>query len=62
MSENPHFNKKNTINDSVSNLLEEGNDYTKWRKRYFSDVDLETLLDEAVEFDKTHPFREGNKK
>ena len=37
-------------------------DYTEWRKKYFADVDLETFLNEAADFDKAHPFRGGKEK
>ena len=43
----------------ISKLLRERFDYTEWRKKYFADVDLETLHKEAVEFGKAHPFRGG---
>lgn len=45
----------------ISNLLRERFDYTEWRKKYFSDVDLETFLNEAAEYSKAHPFRGGKK-
>lgn len=45
----------------ISNLLRERFDYTEWRKKYFADVDLETFLDEAADFDKKNPFRGGKK-
>ena len=45
----------------ISALLRERFDYTEWRKKYFADVDLETFLNEAAEFDKAHPFRGGKK-
>ena len=45
----------------ISNLLRERFDYTEWRKKYFADVDLETFLNEAVDFDKKNPFRGGKK-
>ena len=45
----------------ISKLLRERFDYTEWRKKYFADVDLETLHKEAVEFGKAHPFRGGKK-
>ena len=41
----------------ISGLLRERFDYTEWRKKYFADVDLETFLNEAAEYDKAHPFR-----
>jgi len=44
----------------ISALLRESFDYTEWRKKYFADMDLETLHKEAVEYGKAHPFR-GNK-
>ena len=44
----------------ISNLLRERFDYTEWRKKYFANVDLETFLNEAAEYEKTHPFRGGN--
>lgn len=43
----------------ISALLRERFDYTEWRKKYFTDVDLETFLNEAAEYDKAHPFRAG---
>ena len=45
----------------ISNLLCESFDYTEWRKKYFADVDLETFLNEAADFDKKNPFRGGKK-
>ena len=45
----------------ISNLLRERFDYTEWRKKYFADVDLETFLNEAADFDKKNPFRGGKK-
>ena len=33
-------------------------DYTIWRKEYFKDVDLEEIREEAVAYDKSHPFKE----
>ena len=45
----------------ISNLLRERFDYTEWRKKYFANVDLETFLNEAAEYEKTHPFRGGKK-
>ena len=44
----------------ISKLLRERFDYTEWRKKYFADIDLETLHKEAVEYGKTHPFRGKN--
>lgn len=44
----------------ISNLLRERFDYTEWRKKYFANVDLETFLNEAAEYEKAHPFRGGN--
>ncbi|MXP74350.1 hypothetical protein GN277_02600 [Lachnospiraceae bacterium WCA-9-b2] len=32
-------------------------DYTIWRKEYFKDVDLEEIREEAVAYDKSHPFK-----
>lgn len=32
-------------------------DYTIWRKEYFKDMDLEEIRDEAVAYDKSHPFK-----
>ena len=43
----------------ISGLLRERFDYTEWRKKYIADVDLETFLNEAAEYDKAHPFRGG---
>lgn len=43
----------------ISKLLRERFDYTEWRKNYFADVDLQTFLNEAAEFDKANPFRGG---
>lgn len=43
----------------ISALLRERFDYTEWRKKYFADVDLDTFLNEAAEYSKTHPFRGG---
>lgn len=40
----------------ISNLLCERFNYTEWRQKYFANVDLETFLDEAAEFEKSHPF------
>ncbi len=45
----------------ISGLLRERFDYTEWRRKYFADVDLETFLNEAAEYDKAHPFRGGKK-
>ena len=45
----------------ISKLLRERFDYTEWRKKYFADMDLETLHKEAVEYGKAHPFRGGKK-
>ena len=45
----------------ISALLRESFDYTEWRKKYFADMDLETLHKEAVEYGKAHPFRGGKK-
>lgn len=45
----------------ISKLLRERFDYTEWRKKYFADVDLETFLNEAADFDKKNPFRGGKK-
>ena len=45
----------------ISNLLRERFDYTEWRKKYFADVDLETFLNEAADFDKKNPFHGGKK-
>ena len=41
----------------ISNLLRERFDYTEWRKKYFANVDLETFLNEAAEYEKAHPFQ-----
>ncbi len=43
----------------ISNLLRERFDYTEWRKKYFANVDLETFLNEAAEYEKAHPFQGG---
>ena len=43
----------------ISNLLRERFDYTKWRKKYFADVDVDTFLNETTEYSKAHPFRGG---
>ena len=40
----------------ISAVLRERGDYTKWRKKYFDGVDLETFHREAVEYGKAHPF------
>ena len=32
-------------------------DDTIWRKEYFKDVDLEEIREEAVAYDKSHPFK-----
>lgn len=45
----------------ISALLRESFDYTEWRKKYFANMDLETLHKEAVEYGKAHPFRGGKK-
>ena len=39
------------------NLSDEKFDYTEWRKKYFADMDLETFINEAVEYNKAHPFQ-----
>ena len=31
-------------------------DYTEWRRKYFANMNLETLNKEAVEYGKAHPF------
>ena len=41
----------------ISNLLREQSDYTEWRRKFFANMDLETFLNEAVEYGKKHPFR-----
>ncbi len=41
----------------ISNLLKEQSDYTEWRRKFFANMDLETFLNEAVEYGKKHPFR-----
>lgn len=41
----------------ISNLLKEQSDYTEWRRKFFANMDLETLHKEAVEYGKKHPFR-----
>lgn len=45
----------------ISKLLRERFDYTEWRKKYFADVDLQTFLNEAADFDKKNPFHGGKK-
>ncbi len=32
-------------------------DYTIWRKEYFKDMDLEEIRKEAVDYNKSHPFK-----
>ena len=41
----------------ISNLLKEQSDYTEWRRKFFANMDLETFLNEAVEYAEKHPFR-----
>lgn len=48
------------ISQAEINLSDEKFDYTEWRKKYFANVDLETFLNEAAEYEKAHPFRGGN--
>jgi hypothetical protein len=45
----------------ISNLLRERFDYTEWRQKNLADMDLDTLLNEAAEYEKAHPFRGGKK-
>ena len=45
----------------ISKLLRERFDYTEWRTKYFADVDLDTFLNEAADFDRKNPFRGGKK-
>ena len=43
----------------ISTLLREKGDYTLWRRRYFEDMDLDSLLKASAEYAKEHPFVEG---
>ena len=43
----------------ISTLLREKSDYTLWRRRYFEDMDLDSLLKASAEYAKEHPFVEG---
>lgn len=43
----------------ISAVLREKSDYTKWRKKYFADVDLESFNRAAVEYCKKNPLHEG---
>jgi hypothetical protein len=40
----------------ISYLLRERFDYTEWQKEYFKDIQLEDFIEEAVRYDKEHPF------
>ncbi len=39
----------------ISILLSEKSDYTKWRQRYFADVNSDEFHAEALEYGKTNP-------
>ena len=41
----------------ISVIIREKFDYTKWRKMYFGDASVEEINEEAVAYDKTHPFK-----
>ncbi len=40
----------------ISTMLREKRDYTKWRRKYFADIDSDSFLEEAVEYGKNHPL------
>ena len=50
--------KRNDIKKSsnVKAMQIERFDYTEWRRKYFANMNLETLNKEAVEYGKAHPF------
>ena len=50
--------KRNDIKKSsnVKAMQIERFDYTEWRRKYFANMNLETLNKEAVKYGKAHPF------
>ena len=46
----------------ISTILREKNDYTKWRQRYFTDIDSDSFLKDAVEYGKTHQLENPDQK
>ncbi len=41
----------------ISVIIREKFDYTKWQREYFDTKTLEEISNEAVEFEKAHPFK-----
>lgn len=41
----------------IAMVKRESFDYTIWRKEYFKNMNLEEIREEAVAYDKSHPFK-----
>ena len=41
----------------ISVIIRERFDYTKWQRKKFDNIDLDTLTDAAVKYEKEHPFK-----
>lgn len=41
----------------ISVIIRERFDYTKWQREKFDNIDLDTLTDAAVKYEKEHPFK-----
>lgn len=41
----------------ISTLIREKFDYTKWRRKYFDDVNADDFNNEAIEYAHAHPFQ-----